>query len=174
MTTKLDLQDGAGVVGIMLGEAGDKYVLCGGDGYGFVAKLDDLQARNRAGKAAINVELPPLPPVLTRDAAGDRIAVATAEGRLLLFPVSELPEMAKGKGNKLIILKGEDRIVAATVVPAGMPLEVLSGKRSFTLKKSDLEHYVGARGSRGNHLPRGYARVDGLQPVRPEPKADGA
>jgi topoisomerase-4 subunit A len=172
VTTKLDLQDGASVIAIMLGEAAEKYVLWGGDGYGFVAKLDDLQARNRAGKAAINVELPPLPPGLTRDAAGDRIAVATAEGRLLLFPVSELPEMAKGKGNKLITLKGEDRIVAATVVPAGMPLEIMAGKTVRVLKRGELENFAGARGSRGNTLPRGLTRVTSLQPVRPEPKPD--
>lgn len=177
VTTKLDLQDGGTVIGMMLGEAGDKYVLGGGDGYGFVAKLDDLQARNRAGKAAINVELPPFAPARVADPANDRLALATAEGRLLVFPVSELPEMAKGKGNKLIGLKGEDRIVAAAVLPAGAPLEVLSGKRTLTLKRADLEHYAGSRASRGNHLPRGYARVDGLQALRDkpaEPKEPGA
>ncbi len=176
VTTKLDLQDGATVIGLMLGEAGDKFVLGGGDGYGFVAKLDDLQGRNRAGKAAINVDQPPFMPLATRDPAGDRLALATAEGRLLVFPVSELPEMAKGKGNKLIALKGEDRIVAAAVLPAGSPLEVLSRKRTLTLKRGDLEHYVGSRASRGNHLPRGYMQVDGLQALRDkptEPKPDG-
>jgi len=177
VTTKLDLQDGATVIGLMVGEAGDKFVLGGGDGYGFVAKLDDLQARNRAGKAAINLELPPFVPISTRDSAGDRLALATAEGRLLVFPVSELPEMAKGKGNKLIALKGEDRIVAAAVLPAGSPLEVLSRKRTLTLKRGDLEHYAGSRASRGNHLPRGYTQVDGLQALRDkpaEPKPDAA
>ncbi len=115
-------------------------------------------------------------PLATRDPAGDRLALATAEGRLLVFPVSELPEMAKGKGNKLIALKGEDRIVAAAVLPAGSPLEVLSRKRTLTLKRGDLEHYVGSRASRGNHLPRGYTQVDGLQALRDkpaEPKPDG-
>ena len=169
VTTKLDLQDGGTVIGMMLGEAGDKYVLGGGDGYGFVAKLDDLQARNRAGKAAINVDQPPFTPARVADPASDRLALATAEGRLLVFPVSELPEMAKGKGNKLVALKGEDRIVAAAVLPAGAPLEVLSGKRTLTLKRADLEHYAGTRASRGNHLPRGYARVDGLQALRDKP-----
>lgn len=176
VTTKLDLQDGASVIGLMLGEAGDRFVLGGGDGYGFVAKLDDLQGRNRAGKAAISVEQPPFMPLVTRDPAGDRLALATAEGRLLVFPVSELPEMAKGKGNKLIALKGEDRIVAAAVLPAGSPLEVLSRKRTLTLKRGDLEHYVGSRASRGNHLPRGYMQVDGLQALRDKPadsKPDG-
>lgn len=166
VTTKLDLQDGASIVSLMTGEGGERYVLGGSDGYGFVAKLDDLQGRNRSGKACLTLEGTPLPPLLTRDAAGDRLAVATAEGRLLVFPVSELPEMAKGKGNKLITLKGEDRIVAATVLPAGAALEVTSLKRTLTIKNSDLTgSYLAARGSRGNPLPRGYQRVDGLAPL---------
>ena len=166
VTTKLDLQDGATIVSLMTGEGSERYVLGGSDGYGFVAKLDDLQGRNRSGKACLTLDGTPLPPLPTRDAAGDRLAVATAEGRLLVFPVSELPEMAKGKGNKLITLKGEDRIVAATVLPAGAALEVTSLKRTLTIKNADLNSsYLAARGSRGNPLPRGYQRVDGLAPL---------
>ncbi len=165
VTTRLDLQDGASIVSLMTGEASEKFVLAGSDGYGFVAKLDDLQGRNRAGKAALSLEGAPLPPPVTRDPANDRIAVATAEGRLLVFPVTELPEMAKGKGNKLIILRGEDRIVAAAVLPAGAALEVTSLKRTLTLKNNDLVGYLGSRAARGNPLPRGYQRVDGLAAV---------
>ena len=165
VTTRLDLQDGASIVSLMTGEASEKFVLAGSDGYGFVATLDDLQGRNRAGKAALSLEGAPLPPPVTRDPANDRIAVATAEGRLLVFPVTELPEMAKGKGNKLIILRGEDRIVAAAVLPAGAALEVTSLKRTLTLKNNDLVGYLGSRAARGNPLPRGYQRVDGLAAV---------
>jgi topoisomerase-4 subunit A len=174
VTTRLDLQDGATVAALMLGEPQDRVVLAGGDGYGFVARLDDLQGRNRAGKAAISLELPPLSPCAVRDPSSERLALATAEGRLLVFPVSELPELAKGKGNKLIALKGEDRIVGAVVLPAGTSLEVVSGKRSFTLKPADLEHYAGARASRGNHLPRGYQRVDLLRLPDKGPPREGA
>jgi topoisomerase-4 subunit A len=161
VTTRLDLQEGAAIVTLMLGDAADKFVLGGSDGYGFVAKLDDLQARNRAGKAALTLEGTPFA-CATRTPASDRFAIATAEGRLLLIALSELPEMAKGKGNKLIGLKEQDRIVAAAVVPAGGALELVSGKRTFTLKPADLEHYAGARAGRGNHLPRGFQRVDAL------------
>jgi len=173
VTTRLDLQDGASIVALMTGEGSERYVLAGSDGYGFVAKLDDLQGRNRAGKAALTLEGTPVAPSATRDASGDRLAVATAEGRLLVFPVSELPEMAKGKGNKLITLKGEDRIVASAILPAGAALEVTSLKRTLTIKNSDLtSSYVGARGSRGNPLPRGYQRVDALSALVSS-KSDG-
>lgn len=172
VTTKLELQDGAQIVALVTGEVTDRIVLAGSDGYGFVAKLDDLQGRNRAGKAALSLDGKPLPPQPTRDAAGDRYAVATAEGRLLVFPVAELPEMAKGKGNKLITLKGEDRIVAACVVPAGASLELVSGKRSFTLKPNDLAAYAGARAARGNALPRGFQRVDAMSAIGPARAAE--
>jgi topoisomerase-4 subunit A len=70
--------------------------------------------------------------------------------------------MAKGKGNKLVGLKDQDRVIAACVVPAGASLTLLSRKRPLTLKPSDLEGYVGARASRGGHLPRGYQTVDSM------------
>ncbi|MCX7070162.1 MAG: DNA topoisomerase IV subunit A [Gammaproteobacteria bacterium] len=165
VTTRLDLQDGASIVSLLAGEGVDRYVLAGSDGYGFIAKLDDLQGRNKAGKACLSLEGQPLPPLVTRK-PDDRLAVATAEGRLLVFPITELPELAKGKGNKLIGLKGEDRIVAACVLPAGSALEVTSLKRRLTIKASDLDtSYVAARASRGNPLPRGYQRVDAMAAV---------
>ncbi len=164
VTTKLDLQDGARIVSMMFGESSERYVLGSDEGYGFYVGLGELQARNRAGKAVITVgkDANALLPCLTRDPAKDRYALATAEGRLLVFPLSELPEMAKGKGNKLVTLKGEDRILAACVVPAGAALTLVCGKRSLTLKPSDLEGYIGARASRGGHLPRGFQRVDSM------------
>jgi topoisomerase-4 subunit A len=165
VTTRLDLQDGASIFALIAGEAADRHVLAGSDGYGFVAKLDDLQGRNKAGKACLTLEGQPLPPLVTKK-PDDRLAVATAEGRLLVFAVSELPELAKGKGNKLIGLKGEDRIVAACVLPAGSALEITSLKRRLTIKASDLEaSYVAARAGRGNPLPRGYQRVDAMAAV---------
>ncbi|WP_022975448.1 DNA topoisomerase IV subunit A [Nevskia ramosa] len=166
VTTKLDLQDGANIIALIAGDASERYMLAGSDGYGFYAKLDDLQGRNKAGKACLTLEGTPLPPMQLKKPAEERIAVATAEGRLLVFPASELPELAKGKGNKLIGLKGEDRIVAACVLPAGSGLEVTSLKRRLTIKASDLESgYHGARASRGNPLPRGYQRVDAMSAV---------
>ncbi|MDH4457874.1 MAG: DNA topoisomerase IV subunit A [Nevskia sp.] len=165
VTTKLDLQDGASIVSLLAGEGADRYILAGSDGYGFIAKLDDLQGRNKAGKACLTLDGTPLAPLATKK-PDDRVAVATAEGRLLVFPIGELPELAKGKGNKLIGLKGEDRIVAACVLPAGSALEVTSLKRRLTIKASDLEaSYLGARASRGNPLPRGYQRVDAMAAV---------
>ncbi len=165
VTSKLDLQDGASGVALLLGDGAERYVLGGNDGYGFIAKLDDLQGRNRAGKSAISLGGTPFAVGPVRDAASELLALATAEGRLLLFPIAELPELAKGKGNKLVTLRGEDRITGICVLPAGRALVITSGKRTLTLKPNDLQHYIGARAVRGNHLPRGYTRVEALEPA---------
>jgi len=97
------------------------------------------------------------------------VAAVTTAGHLLLFALAELPEMARGKGNKIIGLpagrasaEGE-RLIAVAVVGEGMNLTVLSGKRELTLKPTDLALYRGERGRRGKLLPRGFQRVDGLR-----------
>jgi len=165
VTTKLDIQDGGKITGLLMGDGSERLVLGSDEGYGFIAKLGDLESRLKAGKAVVNVgdKATLMPPSRVSDPAKDRYALATAEGRLLVFPLAELPELAKGKGNKLVTLKGEDRILASCVVPAGASLTLVCGKRTLTLKPSDLENYAGARASRGGHLPRGFQRVDSMQ-----------
>ena len=168
VTTKIDIQDGGKIVAMLMGAADEKLLLAGSDGYGFIAKLGDMEGRNKAGKAVLNLEGSPMPPQRVLDAVTERIAIATAEGRLLVFPAAELPELAKGKGNKLVTLKGEDKILAACVLPAGRALELVCGKRSLTLKASDLAAFLGSRASRGAPLPRGFQRVDSMncEPVK--------
>ncbi len=165
VTSRLDLQDGSSIVALLMGDGAERYVLGSNGGYGFIAKLDDLQSRNRAGKTAINLGGMPFAVGPVREVASERLALATAEGRLLLLSLSELPELAKGKGNKLVTLRGQDRITGICVLPAGRALVVTSGKRTLTLKPNDLEHYVVARAARGNYLPRGYTRVEALEPA---------
>jgi topoisomerase-4 subunit A len=160
VTTRLDVQDGARMVGLLLGDENDRYVVGSEEGYGFVVRLGELQSNKRAGKAVITLEGQPLLPARVADPASDRFALATAEGRLLVFPLTELPELAKGKGNKLVTLKGEDRIVASAVVPAGQTLILHGPRRNQNLKPSDLDAYAGARASRGGHLPRGFQTVE--------------
>jgi topoisomerase-4 subunit A len=170
VTSKLDLGDGAKVASVMIGDAGDRYVVGSEAGYGFVAKLGDLTTDRKAGKTFISVPdgSRAFNAGRTADPAKDRLAVLTHEGRLLLFPLSELPEMAKGKGNKLVNVRGEDRIVHACVVPAGAALRIVSLKRTMGLKGKDLEHYAGSRASRGLFLPQGYRTVASLTAERPE------
>ena len=92
----------------------------------------------------------------------------TNEGRMLVFPVKDLPEMAKGKGNKIIAVDTtrhaarEEFVIGAVVIPKGAAVTVFAGKRHLTLKGSDLQHYMGERGRRGHMLPRGLQRVESI------------
>ncbi|MBK1717492.1 DNA topoisomerase IV subunit A [Thiocystis violacea] len=170
LTGRLDPPQGARFVAL-LGDAPEaRYLLASDAGYGFIVRLEDLIAKPKGGKAVLTLPAGAglLAPVPLGEPASARLAAATSAGHLLLFPVEELPEMARGKGNKIIGLppgKGgarEERMVAVAVVPEGGSLTVLSGKRGFTLKPADLDLYQGERGRRGKLLPRGFQRVDGL------------
>ncbi len=171
LTGRLTPPPGASFECLLLPDDSSLYVLASDAGYGFVVKGEDLQAKNKAGKALISLPngakvLSPKPVASLEDTS---IAVVTNEGRLLVFAITELPQLAKGKGNKLISIPGErvakreEYVVDLAVVPAGASLTLQAGKRPYTLKGSDLEHYRAERGRRGNKLPRGFQRVDSLQ-----------
>ncbi|HEB92917.1 MAG TPA: DNA topoisomerase IV subunit A [Gammaproteobacteria bacterium] len=171
LTGRVNPPDGAQFVDVLAGRPDDRYLLASDAGYGFVTRLENMFAKNKGGKALLNLprgaRVLPVSPVM--DVATDSIAAVTSEGRLLVIPLRELPEMAKGKGNKIIgipavrVLEREEFVVGLAVVSAGESLTILSGKRHLTLRAKDLEHYAGERGRRGAKLPRGFQRVDGVQ-----------
>ncbi len=170
LTGRLTPPPGANFECVLLPDDDALFVIASDAGYGFVVKGEDLQAKNKAGKALLSlpngakVLLPQ--PVANREE--DWLAAVTTEGRLLLFKVSDLPQLGKGKGNKIIGVPGdrvasrEEFVTGLAVLPAGATLVLQAGKRTLSLKADDLEHYKGERGRRGNKLPRGFQRVDGL------------
>ena len=171
LTGRLTPPPGASFECVLLPDDEALYVMASDAGYGFVAKGDDLQAKNKAGKALLTLPtgakvLPPLP---LSNREQDWLAAATSDGRLLLFRIAELPQLPKGKGNKLIsipadrVASREEYVTALAVLPEGANLVLQAGKRTLTLKGEDLAHYQGERGRRGNKLPRGFQRVDALQ-----------
>ena len=153
---------------VMMGEDTQQYLYSTDAGYGFVGTLGDLHTRNKNGKVALKI--PPgaevLKPVPVNNYEEDLIAAATNEGRLLIFPVKDLPILAKGKGNKIIGIPAnrvklrEEFVVGIEVIAPDQSLTVYSGKRYHILKPKDIEHYRGERGRRGNKLPRGFTKVD--------------
>ncbi|WP_395764041.1 DNA topoisomerase IV subunit A [Stutzerimonas balearica] len=171
LTGRLTPPPGAGFECVLLPEDEALYVIASDAGYGFVVKGDDLQAKNKAGKALLS--LPNGARVVAPRPLGsldqDWLAAVTTEGRLLVFPVRDLPQLAKGKGNKIIGIPGdrvasrEEYLVDLAVLPDGATLVLQAGKRTLSLRAEDLEHYKGERGRRGNKLPRGFQRVDGLR-----------
>lgn len=171
LTGRVSPPSGAEFIAVMMGEPDERWLLATDLGYGFVAKTDDLLARNRSGKAVLNIpgHARVLAPSRVTNLETDLIAAVSNEGRLLVFPLKELPQLAKGKGNKIIAISAqrhmnrEEFVVGALVLPRGESLSVLAGKRHMTLKPADIEHYMGERGRRGSMLPRGFQRTEGIK-----------
>ncbi len=169
LTGRVTPPAGAGFQAVMLGPADKRYLLASDAGYGFITRLGDLYAKNKAGKSVLSLpkNASVLPPAeLTAD--DGLVAVATSDGRLLLFPVSELPQMARGKGNKMIgispagLASREEFVKGMVIVPPKGSVTIHAGKRHITLKGADLEYYIGERGRRGRKLPRGFQKVDAM------------
>lgn len=168
LTGKINPPSGATFAGGMMGDGDDHYVLASDAGYGFVVRLGDLHTKNRSGKTALSLPKGALTlePAKISDLENDLLVAITNEGRMLAFPVSELPQLGRGKGNKIISIPGarvvarEEFVAALAVVSDKQVLRVHAGKRHHGLKRSDLEHYQGERGRRGNKLPRGFQKVD--------------
>ncbi|MFK5735804.1 MAG: DNA topoisomerase IV subunit A [Gammaproteobacteria bacterium] len=170
LTGRLTPPPGATFECVLLPEDDALYVVASDAGYGFVVKGEDLQAKNKAGKGLLS--LPNGAKVMTPRPVANReqdwLAAVTTEGRLLVFKVADLPQLGKGKGNKIIGVPGdrvasrEEYVTDLAVIAEGSTLVLQAGKRTLSLKPDDLEHYKGERGRRGSKLPRGFQRVDGL------------
>lgn len=173
VTGRLNAPSGANFVGVLMGDDTQPVLMATDAGYGFVATLADLQSKNRAGKNALSIPKGArvLPPVRIAEAEGSLVVAVSNEGRMLVFPLDELPRLARGKGNKIInipssrVQSREEFMIGIAVVTAQQQLLVHSGKRYLNLKSADLEHYQGERGRRGNKLPRGFQKVDRVEVV---------
>ncbi|MFT4196861.1 MAG: DNA topoisomerase IV subunit A [Pseudoxanthomonas sp.] len=160
---------GASFQALASGEDTARLVLCSSHGYAFVTRFENLTGRNKAGKALLSLapNARVLQPALLADPDGARIVAVTSAGNLLAIPAGELPELDKGKGNKLIDIPkaklATERVVAVAAVAPGGTLQVRSGQRTMTLSFKDLDTYLGHRASRGHLLPRGWQKVDGLE-----------
>ncbi len=170
LTSNLTPPTGATFRAVMMGKDDDKYVLASDAGYGFVCTIADMVTKNKKGKATLSVPkgAEALPPLSLNDPDSDYLAVVTTAGYLTIYAVNELPELAKGKGVKLInvpskLLKDrEEYVLGATTFKKGQHVLVHSGKRYLRLKGQDLDHYMGERGKRGRKLPKGFQSVKAI------------
>jgi topoisomerase IV subunit A len=170
LSGRLDPPEGATFAAVAIGEPDDKWLLACDAGHGFIARLGALTGRNRAGKAVFrlpeNAKVLPAAPVPAAD--GALVAAVNSDGRLLAFPVVDLPEMEKGRGNLIFGIPGrksrtgEELMVGATVVAPNQSLVVHCDDRRMTLGWKDLQHHVGSRGQRGAVLSRNYRKVTRL------------
>jgi topoisomerase-4 subunit A len=179
LSGRLDPPDGAKFAGVMIGEPEDLWLLASDAGYGFTARLKDLTTDRRAGKTVLSVPenahvLAPAP-VLSADSL---VAVISSEGKLLVFPVAEIPEMPRGKGNKLYDIPGKkarartELMTAVAVVPPKASLVLCSGEQQKVLEWRELQDYRGERAQRGAVLRRGWPRkIDRMEAKLPTPSA---
>lgn len=175
LTSVLKPPAGAKFVQLLAGDNEQKIILASSQGYGFINSLGNLDTNQKAGKNIINfaddAKLLTISQIDVKaegeDAqpklAQDQIAVVTSAGYLLIFAMDELPEQARGKGNKLIKLKKGEEVIAVTPLHHEDSLTVTAGKRHVTLKPMDLANYTSKRGNRGSQLPRGFQNVTGIE-----------
>jgi topoisomerase IV subunit A len=168
LTGRFSPAPGASFQALATGDNDARFVIASSHGYGFATRFENLTGRNKAGKALLSLTpgAKVVQPAMIGGADDDRVVAVTTAGHLLAFPVSELPELDRGKGNKLIDIPkaklGTERVVAVAVVSPGTTLLVRSGTRTMSLSFKDLGEYVGSRATRGGLLPRGWQKVDGL------------
>ena len=187
LTSVLKPPSGARFEQLLAGDNEQRIILASSQGYGFINQLGNLDTNQKSGKNIINfaddAHLLPInsidvlanktdndgkldaPDAHTNVSAQDQIAVVTSAGYLLIFALDELPEQARGKGNKLINLKEDEEVVAVIPLHHDDSLTITAGKRHVTLKPMDLANYTGKRGNRGGQLPRGFQNVSGVEVV---------
>ncbi len=176
LSGRLTPPDGAGFKGVMTGGPDTHYLIGSDAGYGFVARLADLHAKNKAGKAVLTLPRGAGVLVPTRVEAlnVDWAVYITNTGRLLTFPLIDLPVMARGKGMKTLgipsgrVEKREEYLVVGRVLPEHCGIRIHAGQRHMSLGWIELNDYAGERGRRGAKLPRGYQKVDRVELVRPK------
>ena len=168
LTGRFSPAPGSAFMTLASGESNTRFVLASTHGYGFVTRFENLTGRNKAGKAMLNLTSGSkvLTPAVVANPETDRIVAVTSSGNLLAIAASDLPELDKGKGNKIIDIPkaklATERVVAVVSVAPGNTLLVRSGQRTMNLSFKDLDTYLGTRATRGHLLPRGWQKVEGL------------
>ncbi|AEX50585.1 topoisomerase IV subunit A [Rahnella aquatilis CIP 78.65 = ATCC 33071] len=176
LTGKLTPPPGATIEHVLMAADDQKLLMASDAGYGFVCTFNDLVARNRAGKAMITLpdNAKAFPP-MELHGNDDMLLSITAAGRMLLFPVADLPQLSKGKGNKIVSIpaaqaaSGEDKLAWLLVLPPQTSITLHVGKRKLVLRPEDLQKFRAERGRKGTLLPRGLQRIDRVEvdsPVR--------
>ncbi|MGC0882222.1 DNA topoisomerase IV subunit A [Pantoea vagans] len=177
LTGKLTPPPGAVVEQVLMEPDEQRLLMASDAGYGFICTFSDLVSRNRAGKALLT--LPENARVMTPMAVhheDDMLLAITQAGRMLMFPVGELPQMSKGKGNKIISIPsaeaaaGQDKLAWLMILPPGSAITLHVGKRKMLLRSEELQKFRADRGRRGTLLPRGLQKIDRVEldaPARP-------
>ena len=175
LTGRVNPPSGATFEGLCIGDGKDLYLMASDAGYGFITQFSDMVTKNKAGKALLTLpkNARVLPPISIVDESQMLISISN-EGRMLVFPLADLPKLGRGKGNKVINISaaraadGLETMTQLALLGSEDSLVLHAGRRHVTLKPADLEHYRGERGRRGNKLPRGFQKVDRVEVLSSE------
>lgn len=168
LTGKLTLPPGATIEHVLMAPEEQKYLMASDAGYGFICTFNDLVTKNKTGKALMSLpeNAKVMAPIELNNEKEDLLLAITKAGRMLLFPVSDLPQLSKGKGNKIINItgaqaaSGEDLLVWLMVIPPRASITLYFGKRKLKFKSEDLQKYRAERGRKGTSLPRGLHNIE--------------
>jgi topoisomerase-4 subunit A len=171
LTGKLSLSNGAKFLSVIMGLPDQKVLLASDAGYGFITNIANMVTKNTKGKAMLTVlnDCEPLPPVYVNNYETDLLAAITTEGHFLVIPVMVLPELPRGKGNKIIqipparLKKREEYLKLIEIIPYGATIKIHAGKQSVRFTPGNISSFFGERGRRGKRLPRGYRNVDRIE-----------
>lgn len=174
LTGKLSPPTGSQFRGAVLADDGQRIFLASTAGYGFYTDFANLVSRQKAGKQLVSVPkgTDVLPPIIVTDTSNDLLVLVTNSGYLLCYPIADIPELARGKGNKLIqippakLKSGDEYLLGTVVMHIGGEVQIWAGQRYLRLKASDLDHYQGERAQRGRKLPRGFQNVTGINLIK--------
>ena len=172
VSARLTPPDGVSFEGVMTGTPDTVYLLAADSGYGFMIKLKDIYTKNRNGKLILKVpeNSNVLLPTKVNDIENDWVAAVSSIGRLLMFPISELTLLTKGKGLKIIqippakLKTREEYVVAMTAMGETDNLTIFTNKRHTVLKADEHEKFIGERGRRGAMLSRNFRNVIRISP----------
>ncbi|MDR2225013.1 MULTISPECIES: DNA topoisomerase IV subunit A [Providencia] len=175
LTGKLTLPPGATIEHVLMAPEEQKYLMASDAGYGFICTFNDLVTKNKSGKALISLpeNAKVLAPIELNNEQEDLLLAITKAGRMLIFPVADLPQLSKGKGNKIINIagaqaaSGEDVLTWLMLLPVGASITLHFGKRKLKFKAEDLQKYRSERGRKGTSLPRGMHNIEriDIEPV---------
>jgi topoisomerase-4 subunit A len=175
LTGRLTPSNGARFLAVVMGSSDQKVLLTSDTGYGFITDISNMVTKNTKGKSMLTVakESEPLPPVYVNDYATDYLAAITTEGHMLVIPANALPELPRGKGNKIIQipparLKNREEVVKLIqIIPEGAAIKIHAGKQSVRFTPGNISGFIGERGRRGKKLPRGYRKADRIEVIVP-------
>ncbi len=150
-----ELGNDADIVALKVHKPGDKLLVASSDGRGFVVPEDEVVAQTRGGKQVLNVK-GDVEAAACAPAVGDHIAVLGKKRKMIVFPLSELPEMSRGRGVKLQGYSGGDSLADVAAFAMADGLTTRTGDRHRTFTADELKDWIGKRAQAGRKVPRGF------------------